>query len=100
MAGFEGAFADVWLKKVVSVSDGEDMISNPDIAKQISQLMHDVFRRLDESTEMVRNSCPPEEATTYRRAIGKVVSPMLFEVLEPLYKQNPELKPSSWVDRI
>jgi hypothetical protein len=75
------------------------MISNADTAKQISQLMHDIFRRLDESVETVRNSCSQEEAATYRKAVGRVVSPILFDVLEPLYKLNPQLKPSSWEDR-
>lgn len=76
------------------------MISNANTAKQISQLMLDVFRRLDESVEMVRNSCPPEETKAYRQAVGRVVNPILFEVLEPLYKQNPSLKPPSWEDKI
>ena len=76
------------------------MISNTEIAKQVSQLMHDVFRRLDESVEMVKNSCSQDEAASYRKAVGKVIYPILFDVLEPLYKQNPDLRPPNWDDNL
>jgi hypothetical protein len=71
------------------------MISNTEVAKQVSQLMHDVLRRLDESVEMVKNSCSQDEAASYRKAVGMVPYPIL-DVLEPLYKQNPDLKPPNW----
>jgi hypothetical protein len=74
------------------------MISNPDVAKQISDLMQDIFQRLDESAAMVRSSCQTEEAATYQKAVGRVVGPILFEVLEPLYQKHPTLKPANWDD--
>ena len=72
------------------------MISNADAAKQISELMHDIFRRLDESVTMVQRDCAPEDALEYRKSVGKVIYPILFDLLEPLYGQHPSLKPSNW----
>lgn len=75
------------------------MISDGTIAKQISDLMLDVYRRLEESVGTVKKSCPPEEHAAYKRAVGKVVARIVFDVVEPLYEKNPALKPADWDDR-
>jgi hypothetical protein len=72
------------------------MISNSSTAKQISELMLDVFRRVDESVTSVKETCPPEEAAAYQKAVGKVAGPIVMDVLEPLYAKHPALKPSNW----
>ena len=72
------------------------MISNADAAKLISELMLDIFRRLDESVTMVQRDCPPDDALQYRKAVGKVIYPILFDLLEPLYAQHPTLSPPNW----
>jgi hypothetical protein len=74
------------------------MISNSATARQISELMLDIFRRADESIAAVKESCPPEEAAAYQKAIGRVVGPIVMDVLEPLYEKHPGLKPSNWDD--
>ncbi len=72
------------------------MITNPETAKKISALMLDTFNRLDESIVTVRENCTPEEAAAYEKAIGRVVGPIVMDVLEPLYQQHPALKPHNW----
>jgi hypothetical protein len=72
------------------------MISNHEIAKEISELMLDVFHRLDESMKKVRSVCSAEEADVYQKSVGKVVGPIVMNVLSPLYEQNPSLKPPNW----
>jgi hypothetical protein len=72
------------------------MISNADTAKKISELMLEFFQRLDESVEMVRGTSPPEETATYNKSIGRVVGPIVMNVLQPLYEKNPSLKPANW----
>jgi hypothetical protein len=72
------------------------MISNSSTAIQISKLMLDVFRRVDESVALVKETCPPEEAAVYQKAVGRVAGPIVMDVLEPLYKRHPGLKPSKW----
>jgi len=72
------------------------MISDSGTAKQISDLMQDVFCRLDESVAVVKQTCSPEEAAAYSKAVGRVVGPIVMDVLEPLYERHPFLKPSNW----
>ena len=74
------------------------MISNANTAKQISELMLDLFRRIDESVAMVKATCSPEEAAAYQKAVGRVAGPIVMDVLEPLYEKNPTLKPPNWDD--
>jgi hypothetical protein len=74
------------------------MISNPDVARLINELMLDLFRRIDESVDMVKQTCSPEEAAAYSKAAGRVAGPIVMDVLEPLYEKNPILKPSDWDD--
>lgn len=74
------------------------MISNANVAKQISDLMLDIFRRVDESFAIVRETCTPEEAAAYQKAAGRVAGPIVMDVLEPLYDKHPGLKPHNWDD--
>lgn len=72
------------------------MISDPQLASHISRLMLDIFRQIDESLATVREQCPPEEVAAYQKATGLVAGPIVMDVLEPLYRRHPELKPANW----
>lgn len=72
------------------------MISNTDTAKRISELMLDLFRRVDESVAMVKESSPPDEAAAYQKAVGRVAGSIVMDVLEPLYEKHHALKPPNW----
>jgi len=74
------------------------MISHADTAKQIKELMLEVDRQLEDSMKMVERTCPPEEYKAYMKAVGLAVSRIVFDVIEPLYKMHPELKPPGWDD--
>lgn len=74
------------------------MISNPEIARQINELMLSTFYRIEESVAMVERICPAGEATAYRKAAGRVAVPIVTEVLETLYAMHPTLKPANWDD--
>lgn len=69
------------------------MIENERIAKQISDLMLEYGARLDESVLLIRNNCSEDELKAYRRAVGDIMGTMLTEVMNPLYKRHPTLKP-------
>jgi hypothetical protein len=72
------------------------MIKNADTAKQISDLMQNIFHRVDESTQLVKNTCSAEEFAAYNKAVGRVLGAVVMDVMEPLYDQNPKLKPANW----
>ena len=72
------------------------MITNRQSAKQISELMLDIFNRIEQSVKSVKRDCPEDEAAKYLLAVGKVAAAIVLDVLEPLYKSNPDLKPPDW----
>jgi len=72
------------------------MVSDPNSAREISELMLDIFRRVDESVAVVKQSCSAEEAAAYQKATGRVVGAVVLDILEPLYERHPNLKPHNW----
>jgi hypothetical protein len=72
------------------------MIRNPDTARQIGDLIHEVFRRLDESAQLVKRTCSAEDFAVYNKSIGRVLGAVAMDVMEPLYADNPALKPLNW----
>lgn len=71
------------------------VIKDPVVAKEISELMMDTFIRFSDSCHQVKERCRPEEYEAYVKAISKLV-PGIMDVMEPLYKEHPELKPPNW----
>jgi hypothetical protein len=74
------------------------MITNATAAKQISYLMIDLKDQMMDSLVVVKESCSPEEYRAYHAAVGRIVSSILDNVLEPLYSANPALTPPGWED--
>ncbi len=72
------------------------MITDAKAAKQISDLMWEILRKIEESLDAVKQTCSPEQFTAYHRVVGEIVRPIMFQVLEPLYNDNPALKPAGW----
>jgi hypothetical protein len=72
------------------------MIANAEVAKRVADLVFDGYSRIEQSMKLVEETSTPEEFESYKRAVGKVTATILFEILEPLYEQNPTLKPAAW----
>lgn len=69
------------------------MIQQRDVAEEISQLMIKYAEKLNASVSLVKEKSSVEEFATYRKAVGKIMGEMLFEVMNPLYEMRPDLKP-------
>ena len=69
------------------------MISYPTVARNLSELLLDFSKRLDESVFLVQQNCPAEEFKAYRLAIGKILAEVLLEALNQLYAKHPNIKP-------
>ena len=72
------------------------MISNSRAAGYVSDAMREIFRILDESYRQVEQTGSAEDVTAYKRAIGRILTPVFMEVLEPLYRRHPSLKRPNW----
>jgi hypothetical protein len=67
-----------------------------EMAREVSDLLQDISKRLDESLAQVRDKYPAEDFEKYRRTVGKIMGEILIEGLNPLYKEHPDLKPPAW----
>lgn len=75
-----------------------EMVSDPNTAKYISELMLRCLQEMTESIDTVKRTSSPDEALKYTKAIGLVTFRAVYDLLEPLYAQHPELKPPKWDD--
>ncbi len=64
-----------------------------DIAETINNLMLEYGAKLDESVRFVMENCSKDEFDRYRSAVGQMMGTMLLDVMNPIYREHPDLKP-------
>ena len=69
------------------------MIVDERTAKKVADLIYEIAGQIEASIGIVKNGCSPEELLAYKRAVGKVIYELYEDVLEPLYKKHPTLRP-------
>ena len=66
-----------------------------EIAEVVSALILEFGRKLDESVALVADTEPDQnEVQRYKNSVGRILADMLLEIMNPLYAEHPELKPS------
>lgn len=69
------------------------MIADKTLASEVNARMRDCLKMLDETVGRVQNALPEEEFNRFRKATGKVMGTLIFEILNPLCEAHPELWP-------
>lgn len=69
-----------------------------DVAETISKLMLEYGAKLDGSVKLVMDTSDAKEFEVYRAAIGQIMGTMLVDVMNPIYREYPELKPPELED--
>ena len=64
-----------------------------DTARQLTSIMLECCKKLDESIALVMTACTGEESMRFRRAAGKIMGHIFVEILDPIYREHPELEP-------
>jgi len=64
-----------------------------DVAEAINALMLEYGAKLDDSVRLVMQSCSEAEFYAYRAAIAQMMGTMLIDVMNPIYREYPDLKP-------
>jgi hypothetical protein len=72
------------------------MVKNAGTAKKVSDLLFQCSSNLNESARLMQVEASDEEFRRYRRSVGAVMGELLFEVLNPLFSEHPELKPQGF----
>jgi hypothetical protein len=71
------------------------MIKDLEIAKEVNQQIREACRLLDESAALVRRAAVGD-TREYVVAVGRVFEFISAELLEPLYKEHPQIAPPDW----
>jgi hypothetical protein len=71
-------------------------IKDGDVAADVEHALRSSFDILGESLRRVKQSCSEGEATVYSQKIGDIFYIIVFDLLEPLYEEHPQLKPADW----
>ena len=71
------------------------MVKDIEIAKEVNQQIREACRILDESAALVRET-GLGDAREYIVAVGRVFEAISAELLDPLYKEHPQIAPAGW----
>ena len=63
------------------------------VARQVLALMLEYSGKLDQSIQLVKDSCTEQEFLDYREAVGKIMGEMCVEIMWPIFKEHPDLEP-------
>jgi hypothetical protein len=69
---------------------GEDIMKKEN-AVQVKERAHKAIAELDRIVAEIRGNCPEEEFKSIRRSVGNSMAVIINEILEPIYKQYPEI---------
>lgn len=69
------------------------MIKDKNIARQIHQTVFESYKQFHRSFEMAKGNCSDADVAEYRRAIAQVMGSIVTEIMTPIEKLHPELKP-------
>lgn len=72
------------------------MINDKLVAERLIQVLLKCGAEINESIRDVQNHCSEEEFIAYREGMSKVMAEILFEGLNPIFKQHPDLKPEGF----
>jgi hypothetical protein len=72
------------------------MIKDVDTARGLCEDLLRLNGLLDESIVKAMPGCTAEELRAYKRWVGTVMCSVFEDVLEPIYRGHPDLKPPEW----
>jgi hypothetical protein len=72
------------------------MIKDRDAAAKVLAAAFEASRVLDQSVHEVIAVSSPDEVTKYKRAAGSVMAEILFQIINPVIDEHPDLAPEGW----
>lgn len=63
------------------------------VAEQVPALMLEYSGKLDQSVQLVKDTCTEEEFLDYRKAVGRIMGEMCVEIMWPIFHEYPDLEP-------
>ncbi|MBN6100593.1 hypothetical protein JR064_00230 [Xanthomonas sp. CFBP 8703] len=72
------------------------MISDQDTAEKICNKILNANASLDEAIALAMDAASEEEAKRIRQVIGRISGELLLNLLNPLYREHPSIKPDGF----
>jgi hypothetical protein len=69
------------------------LFQNPVIAKTVLQLFLSINEQMNDSIRAVESKTSPEELKNFKRGVGHVMYEVFEQIVEPICKQHPSLRP-------
>jgi hypothetical protein len=66
---------------------------NLETAQEINKLMLECTERLNRSVQLALENSEPTEFAEYRKTVGNIMGQIFCDVLVPIYKKYPAVKP-------
>ncbi|MFT0213718.1 hypothetical protein VQ643_14140 [Pseudomonas sp. F1_0610] len=66
---------------------------NKETAIEIINLMLECGDKLNTSVALVESNCSESYFVNYRRVVGHLMGGMLLNIMNPIFKEYPELEP-------
>jgi hypothetical protein len=70
------------------------VISDVNAATKISKLVLEANRLLNEAISIAQEGAANDEFSEYQRRTGFIMYSILEQLLEPIYRKHPEIKPT------
>ena len=74
------------------------IIEDKETARNVSKAFIEASGLLAESVAAVARTASADQLAEYKLAVGKVLGEMLFEIVNPLYGDHPDLIPNGMMD--
>jgi hypothetical protein len=72
------------------------LISDKELAKELTSRLLEASDTIERTVGLARESASNEEFLAYRAGIAIVLEGMLWELLNPIFKRHPDIKPKGW----
>lgn len=69
------------------------MIADKETAREVNRRLLEVHCLLNDVVVLVCSNASIEESTVIKKIVGRILGELLLEIVNPLYREHPDLKP-------
>ena len=69
------------------------MIEDQDTAKHVYDVLLNCRVEISRSVDFVKDRCTEAEAEEYKKAVGRALGYLIYEVMEPIRERHPSVHP-------
>lgn len=86
------------LRRVEANKEGPNVITDKALARELTSRLLEASNTIERTVGTAQDGAKDDEFLAYREGIAKVLEIVLWELLNPIFKQHPDIKPEGWDD--